>query len=65
MLRSALEGPDENFGNIIEEEISVWENGTKLWFLYAYLSCYMSSASDTHCSINFNYVFPIMRMSIR
>ena len=29
MLRSALKGPDENFDNIIEEAIPLWENGTK------------------------------------
>ena len=57
MLRIALKGPDENFDNIIEEAIPLWKNGTKYWFLYANLSCYMSSASDASCSIT-SVMFP-------
>jgi hypothetical protein len=55
ILRIALEGPNENFDNIIEEAIPLWENGTKYLakyrFLYANPSRYMSSASDVFCSI--------------
>ena len=29
MLRIALKGPDENFENIIEHAIPLWENGTQ------------------------------------
>jgi hypothetical protein len=50
MVRIALEGPNKNFGNIIEEAIPLWENGTKYRFLYANPSHYMPSASDIFCS---------------
>ena len=46
LLKIALEGPNENFDNIIGEAIPLWENGSKLWFLYANPSRYMSFASD-------------------
>jgi hypothetical protein len=51
MLRIALEGPQEKFNNIIEEEIPLWEGGTKHQFLHANPSRYMSSPSDIFCSI--------------
>ncbi len=51
MLRIALEGPDENFDNIIEEAVPLWKNEPKYWLLYANPSCYISSASDIFCSI--------------
>jgi hypothetical protein len=57
MLRIALEGLDENFDNIIEEAIPLWENGPKYRFLYANPSCYMSYASDVFCSIT-SVMFP-------
>ena len=49
MLGIALEGPDENFDNIIEEAIMFWK--TKYRFLYANPSRYMSSASDIFYSV--------------
>ena len=52
MLRIALEGPDENFDNIIVEAIPLWKSGTKYQFLYANPSLYVSSASDAACSIS-------------
>ena len=52
MLRIALEGPDENFDNIIEEAIPLWKTGTKYRFLYANPSRYVSSASDASCSVS-------------
>ena len=61
-LRIALEGPNENFDNIIEEAIHLWKIGTKYQFLYANHSCYMSSTSDVFCSIT-SVMFPILRMS--
>jgi hypothetical protein len=51
MLRIALEGPNENFANIIEEAIPLWKNGPKYQFLYANPSCYMSFTSDIFRSI--------------
>ena len=47
MLRIALEGPYENFDNIIKEVIFFVENGTKYRFLHANPSRYMFSASNT------------------
>ena len=52
MLRIALEGPDENFDNIIEEAIPLWKTGTKYRFLYVNPSRYVSSASDASCSVS-------------
>jgi hypothetical protein len=52
MLRIALEGPNENFDNIIEEAIPLWKSETKYWFLYANPSLYVSSGSDTSCSVS-------------
>ena len=46
MLRIALEEPNENFDNLVEETIPLWKNGTKYRFLYANPSRYMSFASD-------------------
>ena len=63
ILRSAWEGPDENFDNIIEEAIPLWKNGTKYRFLNANHSRSMSYASDVFCSIT-SIMFPILRMSI-
>ena len=51
MLRIALKGPNENFDNIMEEAISLWKIGTKYWFLCANPSDYVSSASNTSCSV--------------
>ena len=51
MLRIALEGPDENFGNIIKEAISLWKNGVKYRFLYANPSRYVFSAYGAFCSV--------------
>ena len=59
MLRIALEGPQENFYNIIEEEIPLWEGGTKYQFLHANPSRYMSSTSNIFLSNSFNYVFQL------
>ena len=52
MLRTALEGPDDNFDYIIEEAIPLWKSGTKYMFLYANPSLYVSSAIDASCSIS-------------
>ena len=52
MLRIALEGPNENFDNIIEEAIPLWKSGTKYRFLYANPSLYVSSESDASCSVS-------------
>ena len=52
MLRIALKGPDENFDNIIEEAISLWETGAKYRFLYANPPHYVSFASDASCSVS-------------
>ena len=52
MLRNALEGPDENFDNIIKEVIPLWKTRTKYWFLYVNPSNYVSSASDASCSVS-------------
>ena len=52
ILRSALEGPNENFDNIIEEAIPLWKTGTKYRFLYANPSRYVSSTSDASCSVS-------------
>ena len=52
MLRIAIEGPYENFDNIIEEAIPLWKSGTKYRFLYANPSLYVSSVSDASCSIS-------------
>jgi hypothetical protein len=49
ILRIDLEGPNENFDNIIEEAILFWK--TKYRFLYANPSRYMSSASDVFYSV--------------
>jgi hypothetical protein len=58
ILRIALEGPNENFDNMIEEAILLRENGTKYRFLYHVdPSRYMSSASDVICSIT-SVTFP-------
>ena len=51
MLKNALEEPNENFDNIMEEAILLWKNGTKYRFLYANPSRYVSTASDVSCSI--------------
>ena len=52
MLRIALEGPNENFDNIIEEVIPLWKTRIKYWFLYANPSHYVSSASDASYSVS-------------
>ena len=52
MLKIALEGPDENFDNIIEEAIPLWKSGTKYRFLYANPSLYVSYAHDASCSVS-------------
>ena len=57
MFKIALEGPNDNFDNIIEEAITLWSNGTKYRFLYANPSRYMSSARDVFCSIT-SIMFP-------
>ena len=49
MLRNALEGPSDNFGNVFQKTIPLCKNKTKYWFPYAKPSHYMSFASDTSC----------------
>ena len=52
LLRNALEGADDNFGNHVFEKTSpLCKNNTKYRFPYAKPSRYMSFASDTSCSI--------------
>jgi len=53
MLGIALEGPNDNFDNIIQEAIPLWKNETKYRFLYANPSQYMSYRSDASCLIIF------------
>ena len=52
MLRIALEGPDEDFDNIIEEVIPLWKIVTKYRFVYANPSHYVSCASGVSCSVS-------------
>ena len=57
MLKNALEEPNENLDNIMEEAILLWKNGTKYRFLYANPSRYVSTVSDVSCSVT-SLLFP-------
>ena len=52
ILKISLEGPNENFDNIIEEAIPLWKSETKYQFLFANPSLYVSSGSDASCSVS-------------
>jgi len=55
MLRIALEGPDEEVDDIIDDAIPLWKKDSKYRFLYANPSSYLKSlntvsVNDVSCS---------------